>query len=69
MSDIGHSDYCPVGNTGDREDCQTCSDEMHRQMAYYGALYRPQPTEEEIMDAYSEPCERYKRDSLLERTQ
>ena len=67
MSDISHSDYCPVDNIGDIEDCEHCMAEQERQAAYYGALYAREKryTPEEIEDCYSEPSERHKRDSML----
>jgi hypothetical protein len=70
MSRISHSDYCPLGNSGDREDCPDCEAEYQRQKAYYGSLYRGQQayTREEIQDSLSDPTEYAKRTALLERT-
>jgi hypothetical protein len=49
-------------------ECPVCLEEMKKQQAYYGALYRAEHryTREEIMDAYSDPTERAKRTRLLE---
>lgn len=67
MSDIQHSDYCPVNNTGDIEDCPTCLAEQKRIAAYWKArYYKEQPlSREEVMDAYSDAAEYQKRERLL----
>ena len=69
MSDITHSDYCPVNNTGPLEDCVHCLTEQQRTQDYWRAQYLREhhPTREEIEDCYSDPTERSKRDILIER--
>lgn len=66
MNDF-HSDYCIVGNSGPLESCSTCTAEMKHQQRYYRSGYRPEYTEAEVMDVYSEPCESAKREILIER--
>jgi hypothetical protein len=62
MSDITHSDWCPVNNTGELEDCETCMAEHERQKAYYGQMFKGTYTSQsDILDAYSDPSERNKR--------
>jgi hypothetical protein len=67
MSDITHSDWCPVGNTGELEDCAPCLQEQERAHAYYGALYAREHhyTREEIEDAYSDSTDYAKREAML----
>lgn len=67
MSDITHSDYCPEDRGGELEDCPSCTERQERQAAYYYKLYKAETGYEiaEILDAYSDPTERAKRDSLL----
>lgn len=63
---VDHSDYCdePLNEDGQ---CSVCEEKMEKEKAYYGALYTSEHhyTVEDIESAYSEPCERAKRDSLL----
>jgi hypothetical protein len=68
MSDITHSDWCPVGNTGELEDCAHCVTEHERQKAYYSQMFRwHYYSSAEIPDAYSSPSEYQKREGLLRR--
>jgi len=66
--EVGACEFHDVALNADGE-CQVCLEDMKKQQAYYGAMYaRDQRySREEIMDAYSDPSERNKRDILLER--
>lgn len=68
VSDINHSDWCDLPLNEDSE-CSVCEERMEKEKAYYGALYAREHhyTLDEIQDAYSDPTERAKRDSLLRR--
>lgn len=68
MNGTCHGDWCDLPLNEDGE-CSVCEERMRKEQAYYGVLYAREHhyTADEIRDAYSDPTERAKRDSLLRR--